>query len=161
MDVLKAGEDDLNGLSELLDYYAAKGVLTPRTENYVKRHLSDFYVCKNDGKLVGCCALHGIDSEVVEVRCFAVAEEFKGKGVGNLLLDSCLREARGKRFKRVFTLTLEADFFRKNGFTRMSKLKIPLATFKSEPETDPLIFARWMMLFTRMLLSDCAYEIVL
>ncbi|MCX6695702.1 MAG: GNAT family N-acetyltransferase, partial [Candidatus Altiarchaeota archaeon] len=109
------------------------------------------------GSVVGCAALHQIDEGIAEIRCIVVKNEFKGSGAGKILLDACMREARDNGFSRIFAITLEGDFFMKNGFTRMSKLKIPLKTFCGEPELNPIKFAKWMKLFLKMLLSDSAY----
>lgn len=158
MDVAGAGIEELDGIEELVEFYSNKGVLTPRTSGYLKRHLKEFYACKVDGRLAGCCALHQINDEVAEVRCFAVKDEYKGRGVGKALLDRCLEDAKAKKLRLVFTLSLEKEFFRKNGFTRMSKMKIPPSTFKNEPEPNPTKIIRWITLFLKMLTTDSAHE---
>jgi len=159
MDAIKADAGDLEGIAGLLGYYSCRGVMTPRTREYLEERLREFYVCKRDGRVVGCCALHKVSSELAEVRCFAVKEEFMGEGFGRMLLDACLREAKDAGYRRVFTLTLEGEFFRKNKFTRMSKLKIPLQTFQGQPELNPIKLAGWMTLFLKMLVADSAHEL--
>ena len=159
MDAVKAGSEDLKGVQALLDYYSLKGVLTPRTVKYVTEHLSEFVVCKRDGAVVGCCALHRVSDGTAEVRCFAVKEDSSGMGVGKILLDFCLQEAKAAGLKRVFTLTLEGEFFKKSGFTKMSKLKIPLPTFRNEPEFNAIKMLRWLVLFLKMISTESAYEI--
>ena len=159
MAVVKANVGDLDAIRGLLDFYSRNGVLTPRTGRYLRRHLSEFLVYQDDGVLAGCCSIYEISHGLAEIRCFAVKEDFNGRGIGKALLDSCLAKARSQGVKRVFTITLEGEFFEKNGFTLMSKHKIPLATFKSEPDFSPIRFARWMLLFLKMLSTDSAYEL--
>jgi len=158
MEAVEAVGGDVDGIREVLEYYSERGVLTPRTSAYLKRHLGEFYVCREGGKIAGCCALHRIGDDVAEIRCFAVKDEFAGRGAGRALLNACIAKARACGLKRVFSLSLEKEFFRKNGFVRMGKQRIPLKTFKSHPELSPNKTFRWMMLFAKMLVKDSAHE---
>jgi amino-acid N-acetyltransferase len=76
--------------------------------------------------LVGCCALHISWRDLGEVKSLAVDPRHTGKGVGKVLVDACVKEAGKLGLRKVFTLTLETEFFRKLGFKRVSKDKLPM-----------------------------------
>ena len=54
--------------------------------------------------------------DLAEVRTLAASDAWRGKGVGHLLVERLLEEARALGVSRVFCLTFEVDFFKKHGF---------------------------------------------
>jgi len=88
-------------------------------------HLRDFFVYERDGDIGGITALHVWGTELAEIRSLAVREECRGAGVGRLLIEACMEEARTLGVKKVFALTYRAAFFEKLGFQTLDKLKLP------------------------------------
>jgi amino-acid N-acetyltransferase len=64
-------------------------------------------------------------SDLAEIRSVAVAEDMKGKGLGTLLVDACLREAEELGIKTVFCFTYRPDFFRRRRFVDIDKMELP------------------------------------
>jgi GNAT superfamily N-acetyltransferase len=83
------------------------------------------FILESDGAPVGCCALINKDEETFEVAKMAITEAHQGKGLGRILLQSCIDRARFWGKKRLFLETnskLEAavGLYRKLGFVELS-----------------------------------------
>ena len=115
---------DAPGIQKLIQHYAERKFLLPRTLNQVHEDLRDFVVCEKDGQIVGCGALH-LWSDLAEIRSLAVAENQWRLGVGTALVRACLGEAKTLGVKTIFVLTYQPDFFERLGFRRVSKDKFP------------------------------------
>ena len=115
---------DVKDIHSLLQQFAAKGLLLGRSISSLYDQLRDFVVFDDNG-IQGVCALHICWENLAEIRSLAVAEQHQGKGVGRQLVHSCLDEARSLEIGRVFTLTYQAAFFKKLGFTDIEKNDLP------------------------------------
>ncbi len=78
--------------------------------------LQEFRVAEVDGEIAGFGALHVMWEDLAEVRTLAVSKEFKSKGVGSIVLEHLLDDAREIGVNRVFCLTFEIEFFTRHGF---------------------------------------------
>ena len=58
-------------------------------------------------------------------RSLAVTESHQKRGIGALLVESCLDEAASLEIGKVFVLTYQAGFFRKMGFVDTDKQNLP------------------------------------
>ena len=70
----------------------------------------------SDDRAVGYGAVHAIWEHLGEVRTLGVSEEWLGKGVGHLLLETLEQRARDLGLSQLFCLTFEVDFFSRHGF---------------------------------------------
>ena len=84
--VRKASMKDIAPLLELINAYAAKGIMLARTEFELSENMRDFWVAYEGYKLVGCGALHFYSPTMGEVRSLAVAESHKKYGIGRLIV---------------------------------------------------------------------------
>jgi len=123
--IRKARFSDIKEIQRLINRYAQEGALLPRSLNELYENIRDFFVWKEKGKLLGCCALHISWENLAEIKSLAVSRRVRRKGIGSRLLQSALSEAKGLRIKRVFALTNREKFFKKNGFKRIKKEKLP------------------------------------
>ena len=73
-----------------------------------------------DGSIAGFGALHVMWEDLAEVRTLATAPDWRGHGVGHLLLDALVERARLVGVQRVFCLTFETSFFARHGFAVMA-----------------------------------------
>lgn len=123
----KARIQDVKAIHGLLMQNAAGGLLLPRSLSQLYNHIREFYVVDPDdgGPIKGCCALSIIWEELAEVRSLAVADDMQGNGWGRKLVEACVSEAVTLGIYKVFTLTYQADFFRKQGFAEVSKDVLP------------------------------------
>lgn len=123
--IRKARITDAKNIQDLINHYAATNIMLPRSLNEIYDNIRDFYVAENDGKIVGCAALHVSWEDLAEVKSLAVDEGSQKKELGRKLVEKCMKEAKDLGIKRVFALTLITDFFKKLGFKTISKKKLP------------------------------------
>jgi len=79
-----------------------------------------------DGQLAGCIALHQIEPDVCEMRRLYLRPQFRGKGLGRVLADRIITEARQIGYHRMRLDTVEpvmkdaVAMCRKLGFQEIS-----------------------------------------
>ncbi len=130
LEVRKARMSDIPDLLELINGYAARGVMLPRTEFETSESIRDFSVAVAGGALVGCGALHFYSPSVGEIRSLAVDEDAKTRGVGRQLVEALVKEATQYSLDAVFAFTYVPDFFRKVGFEEVERGALPLKAWK-------------------------------
>lgn len=121
----KATETDIESMFQLIDGYAVKGIMLPRSRDLLRRQLEHFYIAEDEAALIGCGSLCKLGEELVEIRSLGVNEQAKGHGVGRKLVKLLEEEAREKKFRRLMALTYETAFFEKVGFRVVSKEIFP------------------------------------
>lgn len=128
--VRKAGMQDIAPILDLINGYAARGIMLPRTEFEVSEDIRDFSVIFSNGRLVGCGALHFYTPYTGEIRSLAVAEDFKTHGTGRRLIESLVQEASAYSLDAVFAFTYVPGFFHKMGFQEVERGALPLKAWK-------------------------------
>ena len=116
---------DVPTIHHLLEIYAAKGNLLPRTFSELYRHLRDFFVIEIGGQVVACGALEIFTEDLGEVRSLVVDEAHERRGLGRLLVERITAEARTIGLKRLMALTYVPTFFHKLGFQTVSMDTLP------------------------------------
>ena len=116
---------DVPIIHHLLEIYAAKGNLLPRTFSELYRHLRDFFVIEIGGRVVACAALEIFTEDLGEVRSLVVDEAHERRGLGRLLVERITDEARTIGLKRLMALTYVPTFFHKLGFQTVSMDTLP------------------------------------
>lgn len=125
MRIRKATISDVKAMQKIINEFAKKEEMLPRSLNELYENIRDFYICENNGEIIGLCALHILWEDLAEIRSLAVKRDFQKKGIGRKLLKKCLQEAKGLGIKRVFALTYHTDFFIKSGFRLVQKTELP------------------------------------
>jgi amino-acid N-acetyltransferase len=123
--VRPAAIGDVPAIHDLLDIYAAQGNLLPRTMSELYRHLRDFYVIELDGGIAVCGALEIFTEDLGEVRSLVVADGHKGRGLGKLLVQRIMVEAKVLGLRRLMALTYVPEFFHRLGFRTVPKDTLP------------------------------------
>ncbi|HHT9111780.1 MAG: N-acetyltransferase [Planctomycetes bacterium] len=121
----KATIDDIEKIYKLINDFAAKNVMLPRSLSELYENIRDFFVFIQDDTLVGCAALHIFWKDLAEIKSVAVQETTQRKGIGRKLVRVCIREARKLRIAKMFVLTYVPEFFEKCGFRRVEKETLP------------------------------------
>lgn len=118
--------EDVKKIHSLLNHYADKGLLLGRSYSALYDQLRDFKVfVDEDDTVLGVCALHITWEDLAEIRSLAVLEDMQGRKMGSQLVRACLEEASQIGLLKVFTLTYQPGFFRKQGFLDIDKNKLP------------------------------------
>ncbi|MGZ7442423.1 N-acetyltransferase [Paenibacillus sp. TH7-28] len=117
--------EDVEPLYTMIDEYAKRGIMLPRSRAVLERQINDFVVAEVDGQVVGCGSLCKLGDELVEIRSLGIAEGYKGRGLGSMLVEKLVEQARKLAIPKVMALTYEVSFFVKNGFTVVNKEIFP------------------------------------
>jgi amino-acid N-acetyltransferase len=128
--VRKAVMHDIAPILELINGYAAKGLMLPRTEFELSEAIRDFTVVNGGERLLGCGALHFYSPTIAEIRSLAVDEQAKSHGVGRRLVEALVDEARVYEMDAVFAFTYVTNFFCKVGFQVVERGVLPLKAWK-------------------------------
>ena len=117
--------DDVEIIRELINEYAEQEIMLFRSLADLYDSLRDFKLYEYEGRVVGCCALQIVWGDLAEVKSLAVAPGYQGKGIGSDLLQAMIAEARELHLPKIFTITLEAPFFIKAGFSQVPMDTLP------------------------------------
>lgn len=130
LEIRKASLTDISALLELINAYAVQGIMLPRTEFEMAENIRDFLVAFDEGKLVGCGALHFYTATSGEVRSLAVDPTVKAKGIGRALVEALEQEAREQDLQSLFAFTYVPGFFGRLGFEEVDRGELPLKAWK-------------------------------
>ena len=128
--IRKATLRDIPALLQLINGYAAQGIMLPRTEFEMSENIRDFTVVYAGPRLLGCGALHFYTPVSGEVRSLAVAPSSKESGIGRLLIEALENEAIHNDLHAIFAFTYVFDFFLKLGFHQVDRGLLPLKVWK-------------------------------
>lgn len=123
--IRKAVMDDVRPIHSLLNYFAERRELLPRSLSEVYENLQQFFVVADGEKVVGCCALYVTWNGLAEVKALAILPEYQGHGYGKKLLQTVIQEAKKIGVRMLFTLTIRAGLFEKFGFRQAKKSALP------------------------------------
>lgn len=125
MKVEKARIGDVPQMHEMINRFAGRGEMLPRALSEIYENLRDFFVIREDDSVVACTALHINWADLAEIKSLVVSEDKHEQGLGSLLIESCLNEARGLGIPTIFCLTYRPDFFGKHNFRQVDKMELP------------------------------------
>ncbi len=128
MRVRKAKINDIGAVHKIINEFASRGDMLPRSLSELYDHLRDYLVAEEDKQeavIVGVCGLGICWEGLAEIKSLAVIASHQGKGYGKELVEASLEEARNLGVKRVFTLTYIPEFFQKMGFEEIDKSQLP------------------------------------
>lgn len=113
-----ARKDDLDAVAALL-----RACALPDTG--LSPHLDTVFVARDGDAIVGSAALECYPDGAL-LRSVAVAEPFRGTGLGARLSRRALDEARARGLGRVYLLTETAEaYFRRHGFRTVAREAVP------------------------------------
>ncbi|WP_248926761.1 N-acetyltransferase [Paenibacillus hamazuiensis] len=128
----KATERDVDHLYEIIQGYAEKGIMLPRSKEMLTDQIDTFVIAvqENDDRFIGCGSLTRLGQDLVEIRSLGVSEGYKGQGIGKMIVNHLVEEARRQKIAKVMALTYEVAFFERNGFTVVPKEIFPEKVWK-------------------------------
>ena len=130
--VRKARLNDVNDMFRIINYYAEKQQMLPKTQLQLYENLRDYSIASdaaNPDRMLGCGALHIYWEDLAEIRAIAVAPEVTHRGVGTSLVEQLLLEARELSIDQVFLFTYEPKFFARFGFIQVEHRTMPLKVY--------------------------------
>ncbi|HPP75223.1 MAG TPA: GNAT family N-acetyltransferase, partial [Armatimonadota bacterium] len=78
--IRKAKIVDVPVIQKLINTFADRGEMLPRSLNDIYENIRDYSVVDLGGNVVGCCALHISWNDLAEVKALAVCDECQGRG---------------------------------------------------------------------------------
>jgi len=123
--VEKARVGEVPQMQRLVNYFADRGEMLPRSLSEMYENIRDYFVIRGSEEVVACVALHVSWADLVEIKSLAVAEDAQKQGIGSRLVVACLDEAKELGIPTVFCLTYKPAFFKKFGFCQVDKMELP------------------------------------
>lgn len=124
VEITTARPEDLNAVLALLT-----DASLPREG--VAEYFRYFLVARADGRVVGSVGMEPYGPSIL-LRSLVVAPSYRGQGLGRILTERLLHEARTRCVQKVFLLTETADkFFLKFGFRRAAREEADAAVQQS------------------------------
>jgi amino-acid N-acetyltransferase len=125
MNIRPAKVTDVKEIHALVEHYANNKEMLHRSLNVIYENIQEFVVLENDGKIIACGALHVSWEDLAEVKALAVAEEFKGQGLGRKIVEKLQENAKNLGIYKVFSLSFKPEFFKKLGYIVIPKEMLP------------------------------------
>lgn len=123
---------DVRAINSLVEPMTHTGVLLGKDLVSYYESIQEFLVATDEqGRVIGCGALHVMWEDLAEVRTLATSAKARGQGVGRRMLEVLIDRAAELGVSRVFCLTFEVDFFSAHGFEVM----------ENQESIDPNVFA--------------------
>ena len=123
--VERAKINDATQMHELINYFADKGEMLARPLSEIYENIRDYFVVREDERVIACAALRVSWLDLAEIKSVAVAEDSQRQGIGDRLIEACLREARELGIPTVFCFTYQPDFFKRHKFVDIDKMELP------------------------------------
>jgi amino-acid N-acetyltransferase len=121
---------DAKAIHSLITYYAEFDRMLFRSMPDIYENLQTFKVAEEQGRIIGCCSLQVIWSDLAELKSLAVDKDFAGRGVGKALVQAAIDKAKAIGVPKIFALTLEPTFFRKLGFEQIDNDLLPMKVWR-------------------------------
>ena len=125
IEITKATLNDVAEMQNLVRPEVVNGIILPRSDDEVANTIRSYIVAREDGKIVGFCALYIFDTSLGEIRSLIVHSDFRGKGIGEQIITQTLKEGKELGLSRILALTYKREFFKKLGFIEVQKEEIP------------------------------------
>lgn len=123
--VERAKVGDVREIKRLVDEYAGP-ILLEKTLADLFEDVTEFWVARLDGAVVGCGALHVFWEDLGEIRTVATDPGARRHGIGRAVCTEIIEHAVELGLHRLFVLTFEVPFFSSLGFEPIRELDLSL-----------------------------------
>jgi amino-acid N-acetyltransferase len=122
----QANIEDVGGILELLTPLEEQGILVRRSREVLETEINRFKVIELDGMIIACAALYPYSSELAELACVAVSEQYRSGERGDRLLNAVSEQAKAEKMSKIFVLTTRtAHWFMERGFSEADISALP------------------------------------
>ncbi len=122
---LKPKLSNIEEMQEIIYPEVESGVILERNSDEVATNIRSYILVYIGSELVGFTALHIHTIKLGEIRSLIIKDGFRGKKIGEKLVNYALQEAEELGLKRVLSLTYKQSFFERLGFIEIPKESIP------------------------------------
>ncbi|MCQ2444032.1 MAG: N-acetyltransferase [Mailhella sp.] len=121
----KARIQDVDGMSCLINEFASARIMLARGPLYLYQNIQDYRVmtlsCGGTETVIACGGLHVLWEDLAEVRSVAVHPALQKHGLGRIMVNDLVEDARILGAAHVFTFTLAPGFFSSLGFRTVDR----------------------------------------
>jgi len=125
IEFVKAKLSDIPQMQELVLPEVHNGVILDRSDDEVATNIRSYTLGFINGELIAFTALHIHTSYLAEIRSLIVKDGFRGRKIGEKLINEVLDEANMLGIQRVLSLTYKQSFFERLGFVEIPKESLP------------------------------------
>jgi amino-acid N-acetyltransferase len=125
MNIRAARVMDVKEIYNLVEYHANNKEMLHRSLSAIYENIQEFVVLENEGKVVGCGALHVSWENLAEIKALAVSDQYKEQGFGRKIVGILQKNAENLGVSRVFALSFKPKFFMKLGYEIIPKETLP------------------------------------
>jgi amino-acid N-acetyltransferase len=121
-----ARPDDVRGIVQLVNGYAAEAIMLYRTPESVRMALHNFVVAVDESDtVIACGSLKEYSPSIAEVAAVAVSRDVHGRGLGRSIVQAVERLARKREVSELFALKLTPQFFESMGYEIVERALYP------------------------------------
>jgi amino-acid N-acetyltransferase len=121
----KARLTDIVKMQELVLPEVQNGIILERSDDEIATNIRSYTLAWLSGELIGFMALHIHTSYLGEIRSLIVKDGFRGKKIGEQLVNKAIDEAHMLGLQKVLSLTYKQSFFERLGFHEIPKESLP------------------------------------
>lgn len=121
----KAKLSDIQNMQKLVIPEVEAGLILARSSDEIATNIRSYILAKEDGEIVGFCALHIHTPSLAEIRSLVVKESRRGQKIGESLVLKAIEEAGILGLQKVLSLTYRQKFFENLGFVEIPKESLP------------------------------------
>jgi len=125
IEFVKAKLSDIIHMQELVLPEVESGIILERSDDEIATNIRSYTLALYQGELIGFTALHIHTSYLAEIRSLIIKNGFRGKKIGEQLINRVLDEAKTLGLQRVLSLTYKQSFFERLGFVEIPKESLP------------------------------------
>ena len=140
MSVRRAKMSDVDSIHALVNYWADKGEILPRSRDNVIHDIQNFVVAELDGVVVGTASLYIYQTGLAEIRSVVVEQNAQQQGQGEALVQYLLEFAHQMELEQIIVLTYIPKYFAQLGFNLIDKSSLAeniIEDSEPSPHKDP------------------------
>ncbi len=140
MSVRRAKMSDVDSIHTLVNYWADKGEILPRSRDNVIHDIQNFVVAELDGVVVGTASLYIYQTGLAEIRSVVVKQSAQQQGQGQALVQYLLEFAHQMELEKIIVLTYIPKYFSQLGFNLIDKHSLAdniIEDSEPSPHKDP------------------------
>lgn len=125
IELSKAKLSDIENMQKLVIPEVESGLILARSSDEIATNIRSYILAKENGEIVGFCALHIHTPSLAEIRSLVVKESKRGQKIGQRLVLKAIEEAGMLGLQKLLSLTYRQEFFEKLGFVEIPKESLP------------------------------------
>ena len=140
MSVRRAKMSDIDSISALVDYWAERGEILPRSRDNIIHDVQNFVVAEVAGAVVGCASLYIYQTGLAEIRSVVIDKSAHKQGQGQALVQYLLEFAHQIQLQKIIVLTYIPNYFEQLGFNLIDKNSLAdniIEDSEQSPHKDP------------------------